>query len=490
MRTPIFSLLLFAVVLPFRTTSQIIPIRTVPLAQGDQFLLHPSVNRLMGGVSISVEDSLADPFMNPAAGSLVKGIRAFTSPMIYGVGLESGARSTVNATLPMGILLGGERFFGGLTWARQVLSSKEQISFPVALSLPWGQASGESNSNTYTLGLVGMNIPGTAFSVGLSALWADLNAVDGVQYLYARGAELTQRGSIATYRLGFKGTWEGGRAFEAVLAHQVTDMRHLMSTPFFGPVMPFDNSIPLSTLRTEEDKTLAYGMHLEYSQPLNAAWRIGGILTGTVKTHPKIPNYELMNIPRDPGNSRAWNVGIGLSSNGSSATFGVDMVYEPVKSETWAEGEVSVVSVGGNDDDFAPITRTMRTIENFFDFSNYHLRVGVRSLARDLGAGLHVHRISYDMKQIDHRAGTLRRQSESWTEITFSFGFGFDLWGGHVKYLGLADFGTGRPGVGGGITPATRFVSDSDFLVAPRGALVLDDAVILTHQVSFIILLD
>lgn len=488
MRTSVFSLLLFAVIFPFRAASQIIPIRTIPLAQGDQFLVHPSVNRVMGGVSIAVEDSLADPFVNPAAGSMVKGVRASTSPMVYGVGLESGARSTVNATFPMSILLGGERYFGGLTWARQVLSSKE-VSFPIVMSTPWGGTSGESNANTYTFGLVGMNIPGTAFSVGLSAFWADLNAVDGVQFLYPRGGDLTQRGSIATYRLGFRGTWDGGRAFEAVLAHQATDMRHLMQIGSPGPVMPFDDWIPLSTIREEEDKTLAYGLHLEYSQPLNAVWRIGGILTGTVKTHPKIPNYELMNIPRDPGNSSAWNVGIGLSSKGSSASFGIDVVYEPVRSETWAEGEMAVMAADGID--FVPVTRTVRTIENFFDFSNYHLRFGVRSLVRDIGAGLRFHRISYDMKQIDHRAGTVRRQKESWTEITFSFGFGFALWGGQVKYLGLADFGTGRPGVEGGIVPtAGGFDSASDFLVAPSGALVLDDAVIITHQVSFIIHLD
>ncbi|GJQ21675.1 MAG: hypothetical protein HBSIN02_20300 [Bacteroidia bacterium] len=444
----------------------------------------------MGGVSIALEDSLADPFVNPAAGSLVKGVRASTSPMMYGVGFESGARSTVNTTIPIGVVLGGERYFGGLTWARQVLSSKEQVSFPIPFSLPWGQTSGESNSNTYTFWMAGMNIPGTAFSVGLSAFWADLNAVDGVQYLYSTRDELTQRGSIATYRLGFKGSWDGGRSFEAVLAHQVTDMRHLLSTSTVGPWMPFDNSITLPTLRAEEDKTLAYGLHLEYSQPLNAVWRIGGILTGTIKTHPKIPNYELMNIPRDPGNSTAWNVGIGLSSKGSSAMFGIDVVYEPVKSETWAEEEVLVMPVEEMYGDFAPVTRTMRTIENFFEFSNYHLRFGVQSLVRDFGVGLHFHRISYDMKQADHRAGSIRRQKESWTEITFSVGFGFAFWGGQVKYLGLADFGTGRPGLGGGIVPTAGFDLATDFLVAPQSAIVVDNAVILTHQISFIIQLD
>ncbi|MBI4417278.1 MAG: hypothetical protein HY563_00785 [Ignavibacteriales bacterium] len=68
-----------------------------------------------------------------------------------------------------------------------------------------------------------------------------------------------------------------------------------------------------------------------------------------------------------------------------------------------------------------------------------------------------------------------------------SIGFGFDVLGGRVKYLGLADFGTGRPGVIAGWTNRTAFDAAMDFLVAPSGSIVLDDAVTISHQISFIV---
>ena len=48
--------------------AQLISIKTVPIAQGDQFDIFPSQNAGMGGVSIAVADTLLDPFANPAKG--------------------------------------------------------------------------------------------------------------------------------------------------------------------------------------------------------------------------------------------------------------------------------------------------------------------------------------------------------------------------------------------------------------------------------------
>ncbi|NJD18765.1 MAG: hypothetical protein FIA95_05715, partial [Gemmatimonadetes bacterium] len=49
-------------------TSQVIPVKTVPVASGDQFLVLPSATLGMGGVALAVDDSLADPWTNPAQG--------------------------------------------------------------------------------------------------------------------------------------------------------------------------------------------------------------------------------------------------------------------------------------------------------------------------------------------------------------------------------------------------------------------------------------
>ena len=79
-RIPLFSTLLFAVslctvlaaVVPTPIASQLISLKTVPVATGDQFLTLPSDKLGMGGVAIALDDAWLDPFVNPAKGSLIE----------------------------------------------------------------------------------------------------------------------------------------------------------------------------------------------------------------------------------------------------------------------------------------------------------------------------------------------------------------------------------------------------------------------------------
>ena len=48
------------------TIAQLISVKSVPVAEGDQFTIFPSQNISMGGVSIALDDPLLDPFLNPA----------------------------------------------------------------------------------------------------------------------------------------------------------------------------------------------------------------------------------------------------------------------------------------------------------------------------------------------------------------------------------------------------------------------------------------
>src|SRR5205823_3086800 len=70
--------------------AQLISIKTVPIAQGDQFNLFPSLNQGMGGVAIGLPDTLLDPFRNPAKGGRLSIARFFGSPMVYGVSNNAG----------------------------------------------------------------------------------------------------------------------------------------------------------------------------------------------------------------------------------------------------------------------------------------------------------------------------------------------------------------------------------------------------------------
>jgi len=201
-----------------------------------------------------------------------------------------------------------------------------------------------------------------------------------------------------------------------------------------------------------------------------------------VKSHPKIPNYELMNIPRDPGTSWAYNIGVGVASTEGPTTFGIDMIYEPIRSHTWAEAAAPTASPSGI------IPLGAKTVDNRFAFSNATVRLGA---SRELGVasvqlGLQVHSISYTMVQRDFVQARSRRQSEQWMEWTPSWGLSVRLPDVELRYVGRLTTGTGRPGVAWDGTARESFGADAaaDILLAPSGPLTLTDAYVLTHQLS------
>src|SRR6202022_3949578 len=49
--------------------AQVIQIKTLPVADGEQWRFFPSANLGLGGLSIALADSLLDPFENPAKGA-------------------------------------------------------------------------------------------------------------------------------------------------------------------------------------------------------------------------------------------------------------------------------------------------------------------------------------------------------------------------------------------------------------------------------------
>ena len=117
-----------------------------------------------------------------------------------------------------------------------------------------------------------------------------------------------------------------------------------------------------------KDESNGWVIHTKYNYTFNNCWKLGAILTVNWKEHPKIPNYTIANIPRDPGNSTAYNIGAGFVHYGAKSIAGIEYIYEPITSNTWAEP-----------DEFSPYPQTFRTVENFFDFYNHILRAGILS---------------------------------------------------------------------------------------------------------------
>ena len=490
-------------------SAQLISIKTVRLAQADQFDIFPSLNLAMGGVSIALADSLLDPLVNPAKGARIGASRLFGSPAIYSVTSDAGG----GRTLPLGTLLRTGPWFGGVALALQQVDaarSPQQQFFnnPAARACvalagvdctsivpPALPPLERSHGNELAFGTLGRVLPGTGLSIGASVFWARLTGVDGVDLLYPQSARVSQLGHTLDLRIGALKEWAGDRSLEALILHSRFGMTHDVTylDLFWDP----GAQQILQRPRMEEnlDRTNAWGLHLAYQRPLAATgWRIGWITTGNRMTHPKIPNYEIMDIPRDPGYSWAWNLGMGVSRREGTATFGADAIYEPIRSTTWADAETPVATLLGD-----TIPAGGRTIENRFHFSNALFRLGFGD-ELDLGRGasgkvaglqlgLAVRSINYRLAQQDNVSVTSRHQTEHWIEWTPTWGVSLRFPKLEIRYRGRVTTGTGRPGVAGGCFDVCVAVPDrfaaGPILIAPSGPLTLEPVHVFIHSVSF-----
>ena len=467
--------------LPTRSEAQVIAIKTVPVATGDQFLTLPSERLGMGGVSIALDDELLDPFVNPAKGALIEESVFLGTPTFYGISNANGS----GRSLPVTALFRSDRGFGAISFALQQLESgqRQDVIFftnDVIWRGPQRRLGELSATNLYVNGMVGMELGESGFSVGAGASWAGLDALDGVEHLYALSNGIEQSGHQADYRVGL--FWERREQhFEAVLVHNRFNMKHDVSYIdwLWDPVT--QRTIVTERVETNRDRTRTTGLQLGFSRPITeSGWRVGGTWTVNRKTHPKIPNYEIMNIPRDPGISWAYDFGVGIAKSSGPATFGIDVVVEPIWSDTWAEAVADTINV---DDEV--IRKGDRTIENDFFFTNVHMRMGLAyELERaSFQAGLEVRSYAYTLKQRDRINLTRRDQEESWMEWSPSIGAKAKFAEFEIGYVGRLTTGSGRPGVQWTGARADAALA-ADFIVAPTGPLTLQDALVITHRVT------
>src|SRR5690349_13003952 len=212
--------------------AQLIPIKTLPIAQGDQFQIFPSNNLGLGGVSIALPDSLGDPFVNPATTTRLRASRFFSSPTVYNLsGGAGGGRS-----LPVAMLARRADWFGGLALVVQQVDPSRPpnqggviaIDPPVVSGLalpPGGVLPGQdlrAHGNQYAFGMIGRSWPTSKLSIGVSALWTGLHALDGVDLLYSGSQSVVQTGHAIDVRMGALKEWDGARgarSLEAIVVH-------------------------------------------------------------------------------------------------------------------------------------------------------------------------------------------------------------------------------------------------------------------------------
>lgn len=477
-----FSCALF--ILPIVSLAQIIPIKTVPVATGDQFMLFPSKNLGIGGVSIAVEDEMLDPFMNPAKGSRITGVRLMSAPMYYSISAPSGgAGGSTSLSVPVGLLFRTESsLFGGVYWARQSMKAQSSTSGSVAPAVLSGGFSESSNPhNSFNFALLGFRVPETDISFAASGFWGDLNAVEGVRLLFPN-TNVRQEGIYSQYQLGAVAKLDDEESIEATVVKSALKMRYDVIRNTMGFPEDALNSV---FIESNEDETTLWGIRVGYLRPLAGEWRFGVQITGNWKDHPKIPNYQIMSIPRDPGNSSAYNFGVGVSKRTSKSTFGMDVIYEPIRTETWADAAQVIRTARGGS-----IFPGQKTVENFFNFSNWIVRTGMRfeKETSDFQLGVQVHSFNYHLFQDDHVQVNKTDIDQHWNEWTLSIGFAQKYSTIQVRYTGLATFGTGMP-IGDTQWPFLRASNEkslADFIPAVNRPISVRESIVFTHQISIL----
>jgi hypothetical protein len=475
----LLSIIFAFLLLPQLTIAQLISVKSVPVAEGDQFTIFPSQNTSMGGVSIALDDPLQDPFLNPAKIKETGGSWFYSAPGYYGISDENGS----GKTLPVGGILKQKNWFAGVALAIQTLSTPQGSNI-VAVSD--NRSLDElSAGNQYFYVMYGRSLREKKLSFGISMFAANLSSLEGVELLYPQSWSVQQDGKIIDTRLGISGTLASGAEFEALILFNQFKMTHLVNYNF-GWFIDSPAQIIPAYQEENRDQTNTWGFHLGYSRPIkNSRWRIGGILTTNYMTHPKIPNYELMSIPRDPGKSWAYNIGIGFGYKKETLTFGTDFIYEPIWSNTWAE------VLSPTEDIYGKLLQVGdKTVDNKFVFSNSIFRIGIRQQEKSFGfqIGMQVRTIHYRLRQTNYIFISQRKQIESWTEWTPSLGFIIKLENFQIHYDGRFTTGTGQPGVRSNMFLSRDFAaSNTNYIVAPSGPLTLNETVVFSHRVSIII---
>lgn len=457
-------------------SAQLVTVRTAPVSVQEQFYNFPSQLLGMGG-GLALKDLEADPFGNPATGARIKGTIVSGTPTTYNMPQDDG----FGRSLPLAIVSGSDAAFIVFSIAPQEIESAQRPRFLFGPQPTGVRRTDRFSHNLYTSAAIGQKFPKSRSALAISASYAKLDAVHMVDLLYPDAEAIDQGGHISDVRIGYLKEFSDDRYFEAVLLRNNVDMEHTVTyvDRIWQPQqMQWVTQLPREEFN--EDNTTTWGAHVKYTRPMpESDWRVAGALTANAKSHPHIPNYEFMRIPRDPGHSWAFRFGVGAARVTETSLLAFDISYEPAWTSTWAEAATQTRTASGGTIPVGGIT-----VENEMVFSNTHLHVGWqqnldRNFALQLGLG--VRRVNYWLDQYSHITELDRSQDEGWTEIAPSWGLRLAFSDIELRY-----FGQHR---GGGLQLGAREdmavgapVPDIDVVAAPSSPLSMDVVPVWLHQ--------
>ena len=455
--------LLGVVVLPLSAApAQIIPVKSVPIAEGDQFTFLPSANRGMANVSIALADSLYDPFVNPANGVRGRGSYFFASPSVYAL----SRRGSSGSTLPVGGLIRSGSLFAAGGFALQKLNPpRTDDRSVVALSSTIAPVTGEleSHTNRYLYGLMGVGERGLMPALGVSIFWSRLDGVEGTELLYPGSQRLRQQTDVVTVRAGATRQLGARQTLEATLVHR----RHASSHDVHFSEFVWDPVLRVPRERIHIDHNFErhhlWGLQLQHRRRLaDSNWTIGALVIANRSRALARPPLGMMSIARDPGESSALNAGIGAARVAGRATLAADAVFEPI----WSTGHEADQDV-------------------HYRFANAILRGGagydvVRQsddVSLRLQAGMQLRAVNYWRDRIDLLLMP-SRSHRTWKEWQHSWGMILRSADFDVNYQGRVQSGESRPGFPEFVPVALEGPGFSSF--APQPALV--PIRVTTHQ--------
>jgi hypothetical protein len=236
------------------------------------------------------------------------------------------------------------------------------------------------------------------------------------------------------------------------------------------------------------DRTNAVGLHAVYLAPRTAeGWRVGYLFTANRLTHPRIPNYQIQNIPRDPGSTNAFNAGAGLLRTVGRSTFGVDVVLEPMRSHTWADAARDTTDVNGG-----VLRAGVHLVDNRFRFSNSRINVGFAhelagssdsAFALGIQGGVGMKAIRYTLDQANHVTKESRVQDESWTEWSPTFAITLRNRDITVSYSRTYTCGPSCFTLAGQVFVADAAPATPGVIAAPSAPLTFDGGSSGTHRI-------
>lgn len=429
MKRWLFYAIVILTILQNPLSAQGIQVKTVPILACDQFAAPPSFRDDMGGVTLALRDAHNDIWSNPALFMDLKSHLILaprlnhwnydreTSWSYYSnnpyTSLEETASSNHLLSLPAGMAVKGGRLYGaGLITAQSVgAENTNKANFEAsnyAVSLRGGALFPAAN---------------VAFGLGFDA--ARIHGVDGVYLLYPDATRLTQRGWARSLQAGLAGWRKNGDLWQTSLGYHQYHMKQ--------------------TAQAVENKDENEGWYgtASYTRALSKNLDVALAVAYDWKHHPKIPDYPLAGIPRDPGNTRGLNIGLGCSWREDKTLAGFDIIYEPIDVKTWADAAADEKLWDGR-----IIRKGDVTVRNDYQFHNLILRGGAQIQPLhwlSLRTGSQVRFYSYDYYQNDFIQQIERRgkPQRAWTEFTWTGGASVHLNRVEIAYSLRLLMGTG-----------------------------------------------